>query len=198
MPERRLLHGGQPQSSEARFSDPVPRLRRLAHRSLSRASCCSRCARSLLTIAPIARTPTTVLLTPGVSNSAYFEHTFLAQQMGIELVEGPRPAHARQRGLHAHHRRFAPRRRHLPPRGRRFPRPAVLPARFHSRRSRPVQRLSRRQCHAGQRHRHRRRRRQGRLRLRPRDHSLLPEGRRHSSQRSDVSCCPTRPIASMC
>jgi uncharacterized circularly permuted ATP-grasp superfamily protein len=31
---------------------------------------------------------TTVLLTPGVSNSAYFEHTFLAQQMGIELVEG--------------------------------------------------------------------------------------------------------------
>ena len=32
--------------------------------------------------------PTTVLLTPGVSNSAYFEHTFLAQQMGIGLVEG--------------------------------------------------------------------------------------------------------------
>ena len=29
-----------------------------------------------------------MLLTPGVSNSAYFEHTFLAQQMGIELVEG--------------------------------------------------------------------------------------------------------------
>jgi len=29
-----------------------------------------------------------VLLTPGVFNSAYFEHTFLAQQMGIELVEG--------------------------------------------------------------------------------------------------------------
>ncbi len=32
--------------------------------------------------------PATILLTPGVSNSAYFEHTFLAQQMGIELVEG--------------------------------------------------------------------------------------------------------------
>ncbi len=29
-----------------------------------------------------------VLLTPGVYNSAYFEHTFLAQKMGIELVEG--------------------------------------------------------------------------------------------------------------
>ena len=29
-----------------------------------------------------------VLLTPGIYNSAYFEHSFLAQQMGIELVEG--------------------------------------------------------------------------------------------------------------
>jgi uncharacterized circularly permuted ATP-grasp superfamily protein len=33
-------------------------------------------------------TPRVVLLTPGVYNSAYFEHSFLAQQMGIELVEG--------------------------------------------------------------------------------------------------------------
>src|SRR5262245_12623776 len=32
--------------------------------------------------------PTLVLLTPGIHNSAYFEHSFLAQQMGIELVEG--------------------------------------------------------------------------------------------------------------
>jgi uncharacterized circularly permuted ATP-grasp superfamily protein len=32
--------------------------------------------------------PTVVLLTPGAYNSAYFEHTFLAQQMGVELVEG--------------------------------------------------------------------------------------------------------------
>jgi uncharacterized circularly permuted ATP-grasp superfamily protein len=37
---------------------------------------------------PYAQDPATVLLTPGVSNSAYFEHTFLAQQMGSELVEG--------------------------------------------------------------------------------------------------------------
>jgi uncharacterized circularly permuted ATP-grasp superfamily protein len=29
-----------------------------------------------------------VLLTPGIHNSAYFEHSFLAQQMGVELVEG--------------------------------------------------------------------------------------------------------------
>jgi uncharacterized circularly permuted ATP-grasp superfamily protein len=32
--------------------------------------------------------PTVVLLTPGIFNSAYFEHSFLAQRMGIELVEG--------------------------------------------------------------------------------------------------------------
>ncbi len=35
-----------------------------------------------------AMDPTAVLMTPGPLNSAYFEHTFLAQQMGIELVEG--------------------------------------------------------------------------------------------------------------
>ena len=32
--------------------------------------------------------PTVVVLTPGRFNSAYFEHAFLAQQMGVELVEG--------------------------------------------------------------------------------------------------------------
>jgi len=40
-------------------------------------------------IAPGGRPdPTVVLLSPGIFNSAYFEHTFLAQRMGIELVEG--------------------------------------------------------------------------------------------------------------
>lgn len=33
-------------------------------------------------------TPNVVVLTPGVYNSAYYEHSFLAQQMGVELVEG--------------------------------------------------------------------------------------------------------------
>jgi len=32
--------------------------------------------------------PTVVVLTPGIFNSAYFEHSFLARQMGVELVEG--------------------------------------------------------------------------------------------------------------
>jgi uncharacterized circularly permuted ATP-grasp superfamily protein len=44
---------------------------------------------SLRSLAPVQRPdPTIVLLTPGVHNSAYFEHTFLASLMGIELVEG--------------------------------------------------------------------------------------------------------------
>jgi len=37
---------------------------------------------------PAVNEPTVVVLTPGMFNSAYFEHAFLAQQMGIELVEG--------------------------------------------------------------------------------------------------------------
>ncbi len=34
------------------------------------------------------QTPTIVVMTPGIYNSAYYEHAFLAQQMGVELVEG--------------------------------------------------------------------------------------------------------------
>jgi uncharacterized circularly permuted ATP-grasp superfamily protein len=34
------------------------------------------------------RDPTVVVLTPGIFNSAYFEHSFLARQMGVELVQG--------------------------------------------------------------------------------------------------------------
>jgi len=37
---------------------------------------------------PGVQDPTVVLMTPGAYNSAYFEHAFIAQQMGIELVEG--------------------------------------------------------------------------------------------------------------
>ncbi len=44
---------------------------------------------TLRTVSPATTaTPNVVLLTPGVHNSAYFEHAFLAQQMGIELVQG--------------------------------------------------------------------------------------------------------------
>ncbi len=44
---------------------------------------------NLRSVAPIGVSdPTVVVMTPGMYNSAYFEHAFLAQQMGVELVEG--------------------------------------------------------------------------------------------------------------
>jgi len=45
--------------------------------------------RSLSAVAPShVGEPTVVVLTPGQHNSAYFEHAFVAQEMGVELVEG--------------------------------------------------------------------------------------------------------------
>ena len=44
--------------------------------------------RALRAAAPGVTDPTIVVLTPGVHNSAYFEHSLLARQMGVELVEG--------------------------------------------------------------------------------------------------------------
>ena len=45
---------------------------------------------TLQSVAPVgaAADPTVVLLTPGIYNSAYYEHSFLADKIGIELVEG--------------------------------------------------------------------------------------------------------------
>ena len=45
---------------------------------------------TLKSVAPVsaAHDPTVVLLTPGVYNSAYYEHSFLADKLGVELVEG--------------------------------------------------------------------------------------------------------------
>jgi uncharacterized circularly permuted ATP-grasp superfamily protein len=44
--------------------------------------------RALRASVPSVSEPTIVVLTPGVHNSAYFEHSLLARQMGVELVEG--------------------------------------------------------------------------------------------------------------
>jgi uncharacterized circularly permuted ATP-grasp superfamily protein len=50
---------------------------------------CSRLLDALqFLMAPRTSRPVVALLTPGVYNSAYFEHSFLAQQMGVHLVEG--------------------------------------------------------------------------------------------------------------
>jgi uncharacterized circularly permuted ATP-grasp superfamily protein len=46
--------------------------------------------KTLESVAPrrVSKEPTIAVLTPGIYNSAYFEHAFLADQMGVELVEG--------------------------------------------------------------------------------------------------------------
>ncbi len=128
-----------------------------------------------------------VLLTPGIYNSAYFEHSFLAQQMGIELVEGRdlivdgdivymKTIHGLTR-VDVIYRRIDDD----------FLDPLAFRAGFGAGRSRPDERLSRRQRGAGQRRRQRRRRRQGDLRLRARVHPLLPGRRPDSAQRRHVS-----------
>jgi uncharacterized circularly permuted ATP-grasp superfamily protein len=49
----------------------------------------SRLLSTLQHLAPAGtESPTVVVLTPGIYNSAYYEHSFLAQQMGVVLVEG--------------------------------------------------------------------------------------------------------------
>jgi len=48
----------------------------------------SQLLKTLRELAPWTETPRVALLTPGVLNSAYFEHSYLSQQMGIPLVEG--------------------------------------------------------------------------------------------------------------
>ena len=80
---------------------------------------------TLRTLAPPNRMdPTIVVLTPGVGNSAYFEHAFLAREMGVLACRRPRPAGPRQHRLHADHVRPASRGRRLSTRGRRLPRSA--------------------------------------------------------------------------
>jgi uncharacterized circularly permuted ATP-grasp superfamily protein len=60
-----------------------------SHRVLSVNSYPAKLLEALRASAPDAtRDPTVVVLTPGVYNSAFFEHSFLARQMGVELVEG--------------------------------------------------------------------------------------------------------------
>ena len=128
--------------------------------------------------------PTVVVLTPGVYNSAYFEHTLLARLMGVELVEGRDLFCSGGRVFMRTTSRPQPRRRHLPPGRRRVPRPAAVPRRLDARLARPHARRPARQRHHRQRGRQRRRRRQARLHLRARPDPLLPGARSPSCRTS--------------
>ena len=143
---------------------------------------------TLRALAPDGRAdPTIVLLTPGVYNSAYYEHSFLARQMGIELVEG--------RDLVVHdnvvYMRTTSGLKRVDVIYRRVDDDFLDPLAFRVDSAlgvaRAVQRVPRRQRHARQRARHRRRRRQGDLRLRAADHQVLPGRGSDPGQRRDAA-----------
>ena len=67
------------------FPDLLDEIGCAAGRRLRADSCSRRCGE----VAPAGRAiPQVVLLSPGIYNSAYFEHVFLAREMGVPLVEG--------------------------------------------------------------------------------------------------------------
>ena len=131
--------------------------------------------------------PQVVLLTPGIYNSAYFEHSFLAQQMGVQLVEGRdlvvsngtvymRTTKGLQR-VDVIYRRVDDD----------FLDPEVFRAGLAARRSRADGSVSRRTRRAGQCAGQRRGRRQSGLRLRAGDHPLLRGRRSDPAQRAHLS-----------
>ena len=133
---------------------------------------------TLRSLAPEGRPePNIVLLSPGVFNSAYFEHAYLARQMGIELVEG--------RDLVVHdnvcYMRTTSGLRRVDVIYRRVDDDFIDPLSFRSDSILGAAGLFN-AYRAGnvtprQRLRHRRRRRQGPLRLRPQHHQVLPRRR---------------------
>ncbi len=142
--------------------------------------------------------PTIVVWTPGPFNSAYFEHTFLARQMGVELVEATdlvvrdavcyiRTTDGLQR-VHAIYRRIDD--------------DFMDPLEFRPDSLLGVPGLMRayRAGHGGdrQRGRHGRRRRQGGLPLRARDGPLLPRRGADPRQRARRTCSPTPTSAARC
>ena len=124
--------------------------------------------------AGIGNGPSVVLLSPGVFNSAYFEHVFLAREMGVPLVEGRDLVVRDDRVLMKTTGGLA----RVDVIYRRIDDDFLDPEAFnpdeHARRARPDACLPRGQCRARERRRHRRRGRQGRLRLRAAHHPLLP------------------------
>ena len=85
---RRVVHAREPQDDDAAVARAVRAPVDRAGRALSRPAAGDAAQRGAARRATI---PTSCCSRPGQYNSAYFEHAFLAQQMGIELVEGAGP-----------------------------------------------------------------------------------------------------------
>ena len=141
--------------------------------------------------------PTVVVLTPGVYNSAYYEHSFLARQMGVQLVEG-RDLVLDNGGMFMRTTRGLER---VDVIYRRidddYPRPALLPPRLAARRCGTNRRVSHRPRRAGQRGRSWRGGRQGDLPLRPGHDQVLLAGRSDPGKRRDVPAPGGRRTSSM-
>ena len=142
--------------------------------------------------------PTVALLTPGPYNSAYYEHSFLADKLGIELVEG--------RDLLVRDDIVFMRTTEGPKRVdvlyRRLDDDFLDPLTFRPDSMLgvpgPDERLPRRQHHARQCRRHRRRRRQGGLLLHAGDRPLLSRRGADPEERADLALPRDRRAAPMC
>ena len=126
------------------------------------------------------------VLTPGMYNSAYFEHSYLSQQMGVELVEGGDLVVVND----VLYMRTTAGLERVDVLYRRVDDDFIDPEVFREDSMLGVPGLMRAyragQPGAGERAGHRHRRRQGDLRLRAGDHSLLPGRGRHPAQRADL------------
>ena len=136
---------------------------------------------------PDVESPRLAVLTPGIYNSAYFEHSFLAQRMGATLVEGrdlfvADDDHVYMRTIDGP----AAGGRDLPAHRRPLPRPGGVPPRLDARREGAAAGVEGGQRRPGQRARRRRGRRQGRVRVGARHHPLLPRRGTAHPERADV------------
>ncbi len=144
---------------------------------------------TLKSVAPLSasREPTVALLTPGVFNSAYYEHSFLADKLGVELVEG-RDLFVKDEVVYM---RTTQGPRRIDVIYRRidddFLDPLTFRPEFDPRSARPDVGLSGRQCDAGQRRRHRYRRRQGGLQLHAGSGEILSWRGADPEERADLA-----------
>ncbi len=136
---------------------------------------------------PAGRDPNVVLLTPGVFNSAYYEHSFLADKLGVELVEG-RDLFVKDEFVYM---RTTQGPRRVDVIYRRIDDDFIDPLTFRPDSAlgvaRPDVGLSRRQCDDRERGRHRHRRRQGGLQLHAGDREILSRRRAAFEKRADLA-----------
>ena len=179
------------------FAAALRPLRRPADRPVPARACSRRCGRS--PGARRRRPERSCCSRPGAYNSAYFEHSFLARQMGIELVEG--------RDLVVHRNRvFIRTTRGLRARRRRSTAGSTTTSSTRSRSGRTallgvaglLNAYRAGQRDARERDRHRRRRRQGDLPVRPGHDPLLPRRGADPRERPDLPRDGRRPTARTC